>query len=73
MGDDQRGPLHGLDDVGHTEGLTCAGSSQQGLMLVSFLQALDEFGDGLWLIASGLEVCHQSEVGHEGGLHRIPS
>ena len=51
VGEDQRGALGGLDDLGHGEGLARAGDAEQHLILLAFIDALDQFGNGLGLIA----------------------
>ena len=54
MGENQGRFVPGLDDVGHGEGFSGAGDAQKGLVFVALLEALDEAGDGIGLIASGL-------------------
>ena len=54
MGQDQGGPLHRLDHLGHGEGLAGAGDAQQHLLLQPVLDALRQRGDGLGLVAGGL-------------------
>ena len=54
VGQHQRGPLDGLDDLGHGEGLAGAGDAQQHLLLQPVLDALRQLGDGLGLVAGGL-------------------
>ncbi len=55
MRDNERRPVQLLDDIGHGEGLAGASDAEQGLALEALIQAFDEFGDGLRLIAGGLE------------------
>ena len=50
----QRRPPELRDDVGHGEGLARAGHAQQGLVRQAVLDALDQLGDGLRLVAGGL-------------------
>ena len=52
---DQRGPLLGLDDVGHGERLARAGHAHEHLVLRCRAEPVDEGVDGLRLIAGGLE------------------
>ena len=52
---DQRRPLHGLDDVGHRERLARAGDAHQHLLLAIRAQTFDQRGDGLRLIAGGFK------------------
>ena len=52
---DERGLVHGLDGLGHGEGLARAGDAHEGLVAQSLLHALGELLDGLGLVAGGLE------------------
>ena len=47
--------LHGLDDVGDGVGLARAGNAQQGLVRNTRLEASDQLGDRLGLVARRLE------------------
>ncbi len=61
VGHDERRPVERGDDVRHREGLAGARDAEEGLVPVPALDALDQLGDGLPLIALGLEPRHQSE------------
>ena len=60
----ERRALDACDDVGHGEGLAGAGDAEERLVLVAAAQAVDELVDGLGLVAGGLEVGDEFEVGH---------
>ena len=64
MGDDQGGPLHFLDDIGHGEGLAAAGHAQQRLVDQAFLHAIDQPFHGPGLVAGHLEVGCQLKIRH---------
>ncbi len=68
VGDDECGPVHTGDGVGHGEGLAGAGDAHEGLEGLAALNAGGELVDGLWLIALGLIGADDFEVGHMGGL-----
>ena len=51
VGNDQRRPVQGLDDIGHGEGLTGAGDAQKGLKLVALPESVHQFPDGLGLVS----------------------
>ena len=53
VGDDQRRFIQLLDDICHRESLTRTGDAKEGLTLVTFLEAFDQVGDGLGLVAGG--------------------
>ena len=55
MRDDQRGPLHALDDGGHGIGLARSGDAQQHLAGHALLHAARQRLNGLRLIALRLE------------------
>ena len=55
-GKDQRRPLDFLDHLGHGESLARAGDAEQNLGAVLALDALDDVGDRLRLVALGLEI-----------------
>jgi hypothetical protein len=59
--------------VGHGVGLARTGHPQQGLVGQAVLDALDQFGDGLRLIASGLKRLKEAKraIG-EGDEHHEP-
>ncbi len=50
----QRGPMTGLDDLGHREGLPGSRNAQQNLVRLSVHHTSGELFDGGGLIASGL-------------------
>ena len=54
MRNDQGRPVERLNDIGHGEGLAGASDAQQGLKLVALLESVDQFLDGLGLIARRL-------------------
>ena len=56
VGEDQGRALGRLDDLGHGEGLAGAGDAEQHLGAVVALDALDQLGDRLGLVALGGEV-----------------
>ena len=60
----QSRPLHLFDDVSHREGLAAAGDTEKGLLLVAFLEALHQPGDGLGLVTGWFEVGFDSEKTH---------
>ena len=62
--DDERRALHAVDDVGHGEGLAAAGDAEERLVLIAAAQAVDQLVDGLGLVAGGLEVGDEFELGH---------
>ena len=64
VGQHQRGPLDGLDDLGHGESLAGTGDAQQHLLLESIPDALCQSGDGLGLIAGGLVFGNHFKVRH---------
>ena len=54
VGQHQGGPLHRLDDLGHSEGLARTGDAKKGLLIQTVLNARRQGGDGLRLVAGGL-------------------
>src|SRR4029079_13766558 len=56
VGHDQGGLLDLGDDIGDGERLAGASRAEQNLVLVAALQALNKLGDGVGLVAGGLEV-----------------
>ena len=62
VGDDQRGPLHALDDGGHGVGLAGARNAQQYLTGHTALHALRQRLDGLRLVALRLERRFENEA-----------
>ncbi len=64
VGDDQRGPLHPLDDLGHGKGFAAAGHAQEHLQLIPPLHALRQKIDGLGLVSLGLEGGNHLEFIH---------
>ena len=64
VGDDQGGPLHFLDDVGHGEGLAAAGNAQQGLVDQAVVDPIHQPLHGLGLVAGHLEVGSQLKIRH---------
>ena len=68
---DQRRPPRLRDDVGHGVGLARTGHPQQGLVGQAVIDALDQLGDGLRLVASGLKRLKEAKraIG-EGDEHR---
>ncbi len=60
--EDQRRPLHGLNDVGHRERLARAGDAHQHLVLAARLRARDQRGDGLRLIAGRLKRTFETKL-----------
>jgi hypothetical protein len=51
--EDEGGALQLFDDLGHGEGLAGAGDAEEDLILLSGVDAGDEFGDGSGLVALG--------------------
>lgn len=45
-----------LDEVGNCIGFACAGGSQEYLMRGIVKYSLSEGGDGVWLVAGGMEL-----------------
>ena len=54
VGQDERGPVGLLDDLGHGEGFAGAGDAEQHLVLLAGGEPFDELFDGAGLVASGL-------------------
>ena len=54
VGEDERGAVGLLDDLGHGEGLAGAGDAEQDLVLFAGGEAGDELFDGAGLVATGL-------------------
>ena len=65
VGQHQGGPLDGLDDLGHGEGLSGAGDAQEDLLLQPALDARRQGGDGLRLVAGGLVFGYDLKLWHE--------
>ena len=65
MRDDQGGSLNRLNDVGDGKCLPGARHAQENLVLMSCFYALDQFGNGLCLIALRYEFGHDAERIHE--------
>jgi len=61
VGDDQGGPLDGLDDVGHRKGLARAGDPEQDLVRMPPLDPPGQLLDGLGLVTPGLEIGNEPE------------
>ncbi len=55
-GEDDRGALRLLDDLGHGVGLAGAGGAEQDLVALAGRDALGQLGDGGGLVAGGLEL-----------------
>ena len=55
------GPLRGLYDLGHGVGLAGSRRTEKNLIPVSTLDSLDQFGNGLGLVALGLQVARKLE------------
>ena len=74
-GQDQRRPLHLLDDRGSGEALAGTGDAQQRLEPVAPFDALGERGDRLGLIARGRKIGDELECRHQrdanGGVRRL--
>ena len=64
MGDDQGGPLHPLDHLGHGEGLAAARHPQQYLEPVPPLHPFGQGIDGLGLIPLGGKGGHHPKLVH---------
>ena len=73
VGQHQGGPLDGLDDLGHGEGLAGAGDAQEDLLLQSVLDPRRQGGDGLRLVAGGLVFGYDLESRHEDLLSKTGS
>ena len=67
--EDQRRLLHRRDDMGHRESLAGAGDAQQHLVARPLLDALDQLGDRLRLVARRLEIGLQDE--RDAGLRPL--
>src|SRR6185437_891738 len=63
--EDERGPLHLLDDGGHGEGFAGAGDAEQDLVLFAGGEAVDELADGARLVAL------RAIGGGEGEVHLL--
>lgn len=66
MRQDERRPLRALDNTRHGKRLARAGHAEEGLLFESTLKAVDEFVDGLRLVAGGFEGRMEFEWGHGG-------
>src|SRR5688572_12421929 len=66
VGHDQRGPVHARNYLRHAVGLARAGHAEQHLVLVAAVQALNQLGHGVDLIAAQLEVGCEVEVTDDG-------
>ena len=64
VGQHQGGPLDGLDDLGHGEGLAGAGDTQQHLLVQAVLHALGQLFNGLRLVAGRLIVRYHLKFRH---------
>ena len=64
VGDDERGLFDGLDHVRHRVGLPRPGHPEEGLVVRTRPEALDELRDGLGLVAGRLEGSCQPERCH---------
>ncbi len=62
VGHHQRRPVGARDHLRHAVGLARAGDAEQHLMLVAAVQAVDQLGHGMHLIAGELEVGCEIEV-----------
>ncbi len=67
----QRRAVHGLDDLGHGEGLARTGNAEQHLMLLAVAHAARKFVDGGDLIAARAIVHNQPEGGHAFSIRRL--
>ncbi len=67
MGEDQRGAVGLLDDLGHGEGFAGAGDAEQDLMLFAGGEAGHELFNGAGLVATGFVGGDELEV-HVGIL-----
>ena len=54
--EDDGGAIGLLDHLGHGEGFARAGDAEEDLMAVAVVEAADELGDGLGLVAAGFVV-----------------
>jgi hypothetical protein len=61
VGDDQCGPLHGLDDIGHREGFPRARDPEKDLVRVPAFYPPGQFLDGTGLVAPGFEFGDEPE------------
>ena len=59
-----------LDHLGHGEGLARAGDAEQHLIALMGAHALDEFGDGLGLVARGFVIGNDAKEAAAFGLVR---
>ena len=64
VGDDEGGSIDGGDHVRHREGLPGTGHPEEDLMLLSFLQPCDQFGDRLRLIPPRFKPADQMKRPH---------
>ena len=64
MAQDEGRFLHLLDDLAHDKSFARASRSQQCLVLVRFLDAVNQLCDGLRLVPSGLKVGYELESRH---------
>ncbi len=70
VGEDEGGAIGLLDNLGHGEGFSGTGDTEEDLVLVAGFEAAEELVDGGGLIATGLIVAAQLEI-HRRGLLRV--
>ena len=67
---DQGRSLHGLDHIGHGEGLAGTGHTQQGLVGQPVLQALDQGRDSLRLVTGRTVIPISAGIVHSQAMIR---
>src|SRR5262249_8007360 len=68
VGEDEGGPVEGRDDVSRGHGLAGAGGPEQALEALAGSVALDQLQNGLGLVAGGLKIADELELGgHAAG------
>ena len=68
VGEDERRPLGGLDDLGDRQRLAGPGRAEQDLVVEALREAVGQALDRLGLVAGGLERGDEAEVGHAENL-----
>ena len=62
VGQDERGPVHLLDDLGHGKGLARTGDAEQRLVLLAGGESGEDLFDGAALITARLVVADELKV-----------
>lgn len=68
VGDHQRRPVQGLDDIRHGEGLAGAGHAKKRLELIALLKAVHQLSNSRGLVAGGGVFRYQFEMIHDSSF-----